>query len=337
MRPKFALLSATVLVVAGLVPSLLSAQSSGASAPSKSISVLAGLRVLIANDDSVQPTRGTGLYELRKALCAAGADVIAVGPWGPQSGVSGRITTSGPVTVQAVAPPAAYEHDCNDAPSGGGVFGACASAGPCEASTPSASPADAVGLAITRFLPDNYWPEGPSVVVSGINPGQNTGLGAAHSGTVGATIMAHDFDVPAIAFSEQVIMDCVTSGTDCPAFADTAEFATRLLAALRNEGALEPGLLLNVNYPNVRSDEEVSGPVLNFLGRYRWYPEFAGPVGADGGTYTLTTVDSPGSTEPGADQTANENNQISVVPMSGNWSFAPVVTPQLRRAIRSLR
>ncbi|WP_374119560.1 hypothetical protein [Streptomyces sp. RKAG290] len=52
---------------------------------------LAGLRVLLSNDDSMQAARtshsdGLGLYEIRKALCGAGADVVVMAPWQVQSG-----------------------------------------------------------------------------------------------------------------------------------------------------------------------------------------------------------------------------------------------------------
>jgi 5'-nucleotidase len=46
---------------------------------------LAGLRVLLSNDDSMRAAKashsdGLGLYELRKALCGAGADVVVMAP-----------------------------------------------------------------------------------------------------------------------------------------------------------------------------------------------------------------------------------------------------------------
>src|SRR5947208_2822143 len=52
---------------------------------------LDGVKVLISYDDSMQAAHpsgsdGRGLYEMRRALCAAGADVVVVAPWGPQSG-----------------------------------------------------------------------------------------------------------------------------------------------------------------------------------------------------------------------------------------------------------
>ena len=61
----------------------------------------AGLKVLLTNDDSARGldagfgTDGKGLYELRKALCAAGADVLVVAPWSQQSGAGARMTTPG--------------------------------------------------------------------------------------------------------------------------------------------------------------------------------------------------------------------------------------------------
>lgn len=337
MRPMFSILSATVFVVAGLIPSLASAQSSADSAPSNSNHRLTGLRVLITNDDSVQPNRGTGLFELRKALCAAGADVLVVGPAGPQSGMGGRINTSAPVTVQAVAPPDGYQNDCSDARTGGKVFGACLGTGPCEASTPSASPADTSQLAITRFIPDNYWPDGPQVVLSGINPGHNTGEAVSHSGTVNATITAHDLDVPSIAFSEEVISSCVTAGADCPQFTGAASFAVQLLSALRRERQLEPGLLLNVNYPNIRAGEQLSGAMLTVQGTYALLPGYLGTVGAEGGTYSIGSVDPSPETRRNGEQVALDANKVSVAVLSGNYSFAPRISPELRRVIRSLR
>ena len=96
-------------------------------------------------------------------------------------------------------------------------------------------------------------------------------------------------------------MDCVNSGIDCPQFTGVANFATRLLSALRGADQLEPGLLLNVNYPNIRDGETVSGPVLNVLGTYALFPGFTGAVGADGGTYTVASVDPRPETLRGAD------------------------------------
>ena len=63
-----------------------------------------------------------------------------------------------------------------------------------------------MNIALSRFA-ENYWPAGPDVVLSGINFGQNVGSTLAHSGTVGAVVTAHEYGVPAIAFSAEVPRD----------------------------------------------------------------------------------------------------------------------------------
>ena len=103
------------IVCAALVMGTLAVSPSSGSA--QETGSLDGMKILLVNDDSVQGVSpiyqdGKGLYEMRKALCAAGADVIAVGPWAQQSGMSARLASPGsapvPMTVQAVTPPAAY-------------------------------------------------------------------------------------------------------------------------------------------------------------------------------------------------------------------------------------
>src|SRR5688500_15772273 len=86
-RSARALLAATAstLALAAMAPAVLTGGPSAAQAPPQP--TLAGLRVLLTNDDSARGadsnfgTDGKGLYELRKALCAAGADVLTVAPW----------------------------------------------------------------------------------------------------------------------------------------------------------------------------------------------------------------------------------------------------------------
>ena len=106
-----------VSVIAGMA--VLSLVAGAASAQDQAPNSVKGLRVLLTNDDSIQGTSamghdGIGLYQLRKSLCAAGADVIVVGPWGRQSGKGGAITTGGKLTIQEGAPPEAFRSDCKN-------------------------------------------------------------------------------------------------------------------------------------------------------------------------------------------------------------------------------
>lgn len=307
-----------------LLSSSLFAGTASGSRPNPPATV-AGLRVLLVNDDGVQARSplgndGKGLYELRKALCAAGADVVVVGPWGVQSGMGGRITTSGALTVAAAPVPAAYQGDCAGAPSAGKAFGVCAAAA-CEATSPSASPSDAVLVAVQRFVPDNVWADGADVVLSGINWGANAGLGVFHSGTTSAAVTAHELGQPAVAFSEQLNTACFANPASCPPFAGHAAFAVDLLGKLRRARMFDEDLLLNVNYPHLAAGETIGKPVVNRLGVSADLSfGYSGTVGGTGGTYGVTLVPNPPETRRNADTTALNKNQISLVPLDGDWT-----------------
>lgn len=290
---------------------------------------LAGLKVLITNDDSARGldanfgTDGKGLYELRKALCAAGADVLVVAPYSQQSGAGARMTTPGfapvPLTVQAVTPPAAYSGDCASTSTGGAVFGVCQSAGPCSSSTPSASPADAVNIALSRFA-KTYWAGGPDVVLSGVNFGQNVGSTLNHSGTVGAAVTAREYGVPALAFSAEVPRD-LAQIPNVP-FAKTATFAVDLLKKTLGSNQLKPGLVLNVNYPFVGADETLGKPVLTVAGTSNDIGlTFSGDVPRTGGTYQLGAGVPAAETRKNADTTALAANNIPITRLDGDWTM----------------
>ena len=67
----------------------------------------------------------------------------------------------------------------------------------------------------------------PSLVVSGINYGENTGNGVTISGTVGAALEAASLDIPALAVSQQTPKDLHLTSSDDVDFSAAAYF-TRL-------------------------------------------------------------------------------------------------------------
>lgn len=323
--------SPTRLLVAGAVAaaalgSVLSASPTQAAVPGGP--PLAGLKVLITNDDSARGldagfgTDGKGLYELRKAFCAAGADVLVVAPYSQQSGAGARMTTPGfapvPLTVQAVNPPAAYASDCSGTSTSGAVFGVCVSAGPCSSSTPSASPADAVNVALSRFA-KTYWAAGPDLVLSGVNFGQNVGSTLNHSGTVGAVVTAREYGVPALAFSAEVPRDLALIPST--PFAKTAAFGVDLVAKLVKGKTLKPGLVLNVNYPFVGAGETLGKAVNTVAGTSNDIGlTFSGDVPKTGGTYQLSAGTPAAETVKNADTTALARNDIPISTLDGNWT-----------------
>lgn len=328
----------TVLIgVPGAAPG-----SATAAAPAASIS---GLKVLLTNDDSARSadsmygTDGKGLYELRKALCAAGADVLVVAPWRQQSGVGGKMTVPGfspvPLTVQAVTPPAAYAADCAEAATAGAVFGVCQAAEACTSDTPSASPSDAVYVALGRFAA-THWADGPDVVLAGVNFGQNVGTTANHSGTVAAAVTAHEHRVPAIAFSAEVPHD-LAQIPHVP-FAQTSAYAVELLKELVAGDKLDGDLLLNVNHPFIGAGETLRAPIETVLGASNDIGlTYTGDVSSTGGTYQVTAGAPAVETRTGADTTALAANHISITPLDGDWTLPPVVRVDPKPAATSVR
>jgi 5'-nucleotidase len=316
---------AVVAVVAGVVGGQAGASAPAAVRPPANVK---GLKIMLTNDDSVQGVKtdgsdGQGLYEVRKALCAAGADVIVVGPWGQQSGQGGRITTDRAtgLTVTPVTPPAAYTGDCAGAASGGHVYGVCNSNTTCDSTSPSASPSDTVILGVKSFLPATFWPKGPDLVVSGMNWGQNAGAVVSHSGTTNAAVTAHELGKPAIALSEELDLSCAISGTSCPAYTPGAAFTVKLLGKLRRAGQLTKSLLLNVNFPHISSGETLGKPAINVLGDGDMLAiGWTGTATQDGGSYKLGYPSVRVSTQRRADTKALKANRISIVPMSGDWT-----------------
>ena len=184
--------------------------------------------------------------------------MLVVAPWSQQSGAGARMTTPGfapvPLTVQAVNVPATYGADCCQRPEPRCRVRCVHDGRSVLLLVPSASPADAVNIALARFA-KTYWPTGPDVVLSGVNFGQNVGSTLAHSGTVGAAVTAHEYGVPAIAFSAEVPRNLaadpvrpVRPDRRVRGHAARASWSAQPLAG-------SPTSLLNVNHPYVGTGE----------------------------------------------------------------------------------
>ena len=104
----------------------------------------------------------------------------------------------------------------------------------------SGTPADAVYLGIHKILPAR-----PDIVVSGINRGANLATDVHYSGTVAAAREAVAFDVPAVAVSLYLGDD------DRPPRWDDAQAMARRVAEAVLARGLPPGVLLNLNVPNL--------------------------------------------------------------------------------------
>jgi 5'-nucleotidase len=176
------------------------------------------VRLLITNDDGVM---APGIAALARAMVTTGHDVVVAAPHQDMTGFGAAIGSfhiDGSIDVKPV------ELD--------GLQGV-----PCYSVT--GPPALAVMAA--RL---GGFGEPPDLVVSGINPGANTGRATLHSGTVGAVLTGANFGVSGIAVSidmgEELHWD--TAGT----------LAVHALEWLTEQPAKT---VLNLNVPNLPIDE----------------------------------------------------------------------------------
>ena len=134
------------------------------------------MRILLTNDDGIY---APGLAAMQRELCQLG-DVVVVAPATEQSGVGHSITYLTPLIVKEVFHDERY-------PGGQRQRWGWAVQG---------SPADCVKIGV-----DEFCPQPPDLVVSGINNGLNAGINVLYSGTVAAAIEGAFFGITSIAVS----------------------------------------------------------------------------------------------------------------------------------------
>jgi 5'-nucleotidase len=135
-------------------------------------------RVLVTNDDGVL---APGLLALAQAVSRLGHDLLVVAPLDDRSGCGAAI---GPVHL---ADRVAYEAVPLAGLDGIPTYGLDGPPGLCV---------------LTACL--GAFGAAPDLVVSGINPGTNTGHAVIHSGTVGAALTANVLGLPGVAVSLDV-------------------------------------------------------------------------------------------------------------------------------------
>jgi 5'-nucleotidase len=136
------------------------------------------MKVLVTNDDGVE---SPGLHALAGALVAAGYDVVVAAPDRDMSGSSAAI---GQIHVDEEIEAAPIELP--------GLEG-----------VPAYAVDGAPGLCVLAARLGGFG-DAPDLVVSGINPGCNTGRAILHSGTVGAALTGANFGCKGLAVSLDV-------------------------------------------------------------------------------------------------------------------------------------
>jgi 5'-nucleotidase len=178
------------------------------------------VRVLVTNDDGVH---SPGITALARAVAEAGYEVVVVAP---KEDFSGSGAALGPVHVGR-----SISFDTLDVP------------GLEEVPVHGLDGPPALCVLLARI---GGFGDPPDVVLSGINPGNNTGRSVLHSGTVGAAMTAASFGVSGMAVSIGA-----TEGEDV-LWVTACDFA---VAALEWLVEAPVKTILNLNVPNLPRDD----------------------------------------------------------------------------------
>jgi 5'-nucleotidase len=238
------------------------------------------VHVLVANDDGVE---APGLAPLVAVLAADPSyRVTVVAPLHQQS-----VTGHGLITRRDV--------EVNAHPS---IAGA-------PSWSVDATPATVARLALTALLLDDP----PALVVSGINRGENDGLGAWTSGTIAVAREGAYAGIPAVAVSQQLNWQ-----DPQPDFSAAAQWAKPVIDAVRDEG-LPRGVYLNVNVPietaSIRGYRVAKmGLARSDSARYELARE-----DPDGTRWYTSRWAPPRKTEAGGDSHALNLGWVTIVPL----------------------
>lgn len=174
----------------------------------------------MTNDDGVM---SPGLWALRKTLSNLG-EIVIVAPDGPRSATSMSLTFHKPLRINRVS----IERT--------------------EAFSVSGNPADCVSLGINQILKGKK----PSIVVSGMNEGDNTSAQSVFaSGTVAGAIQASIMGIPAVAFSTVASEGNQPSQDEYESrLRKGFEVARRIVKWVMSEGLPRRVDFLNVNFPS---------------------------------------------------------------------------------------
>jgi len=172
--------------------------------------------ILISNDDSIFAGGIKALVEVAQTL----GEVIVVAPALPQSAQSHAITISGPLRLKK-----------------SDIFQGV------EAYTVNGTPVDSIKMANYVILKDRK----PDIVLSGINHGSNASINILYSGTMAAAMEGSLENINSIGFS---LLDYSPTAD----FEPCKPFVKTIIEQVLENG-IEHSNLLNVNIPNLPTDE----------------------------------------------------------------------------------
>ena len=173
------------------------------------------MRILVTNDDGIH---ADGLAVCEAVARSLSDDVWTVAPESDQSGVAHSLSLNDPLRLR------------ESGPQRFAVLG---------------TPTDCVIMALKHIMPSP-----PDLILSGVNRGQNVAEDVTYSGTVAAAMEGTILGVPSIALSQAY----GAGGRDNILWNCARHHAADLVRKVLDIG-IEPGTLVNINFPNCNPDE----------------------------------------------------------------------------------
>lgn len=251
------------------------------------------MRVLVTNDDGIE---APGLLALVTQLVAAGHAVVVAAPDRDRSGNGTAVGSVAEGTVVRFHPREIPGHP------------------EVEAYAFTSPPAFAVLAVCSGILGP-----APDIVVSGVNPGWNTGVSILHSGTVGAAMTGSTSGRPAIAVS--------CGPLPGSRFDTAAEVAVLALDSLT--GHLRKGVVLNINVPDCDL-VDLSGVTQVPLARHGIHGV---RLRRDGDSVVIHERDRRHDPEDGTDSSAVQDGWVSVSEIVAGFVDTPDDMVDVARAL----
>ena len=168
------------------------------------------MRILVTNDDGIN---AQGLKVCEEIARKISDDVWVIAPEHDQSGVSHSLSLNDPLRLRQIG----ERHYA--------VKG---------------TPTDCVIMAAR-----NVMPQGPDLVLSGVNRGRNAAEDVLYSGTIAAAKEACVLGIPAFALSQGY----TSANKQQPYWQTATEHAPRIIRRVLEQG-IPPDVLVNINFPD---------------------------------------------------------------------------------------
>ena len=246
------------------------------------------MRILVTNDDGIH---APGLATLEEIAGAISDDVWVVAPETDQSGVSHSLSLNDPLRLRQVSE---------------------------KRFAVKGTPSDCVIMGVRHIMAETL----PDLVLSGVNRGQNVAEDVTYSGTIAAAMEGTILNVPSIALSQ-----AYGAGGRGAIKWQCARHHGPLVIRKILETGIEPGIVINVNFPDCEP-EAVVGIAVATQGQRNQALLAVDPRTDGRGNPYFWLAFAKARFEPGngTDLKAIAENRISVTPLRLDLTDEPTLT-----------